>query len=452
MLSILISIIGMIITIVLVVGIHEFGHFIIARLCGIKILRFSIGFGKALFTWHGKTGTEYVLAAIPLGGYVKMLDESEGNVPENERHLAFNQQPIYKKAAVIAAGPIANLLFAIFIYWLLFIIGFNTIKPLIGSIAPNSISAQAGLKPQEEIIQIDNEPTTSWASAILRIITRSGDHDKMRITTQPYHTNTTQTYTLDLSNWHMDELKPDPLVSLGITPYEPKINPVIHTIQNDSPAAASALKVNDKIIAIDTQPISDWMDMLTIIGKSHGKTLAFKIIRDGKTITLPVDIGTKHNFLYQPHGYLGISPTMVWQPELIKHNQYGPIAAIPYALHETYTFIHLNVIVIGKMITGKVSLHSLGGPITIFESAGSALNQGLIPFLGFLAFLSISIGFINVIPIPGLDGGHLLFQLIEFIMRRPISERVQILFYRIGMILLLMLIVQAVTNDIMRLT
>jgi len=362
---VLISLIGILLTIFLIIGIHESGHFFIARALGIKVLRFSIGFGKTLFRWHDKKGTEYVFAAIPLGGYVKMLDENEGTVKEEERHLAYNRQPAYKKLAVVIAGPLANLLFAFLLYWLLFMVGFTSIVPIIGSVTPHSIAANAGLKPQQEIIRVDNTPTTSWMSIAIRILTHTGETDQIHISTVPFNHNTAtpDQYFLDLRSWHMDELKPDPLTSLGISPYFP--------------------------------------------------------------VVLPKNI--------------------------LRYNQYGPITALSHALQNTYDFTYMNFIVLGKLFTGKVSLKSIGGPISIFANAGAALNQGITAFLSFLAFISISIGVINILPIPGLDGGHILFQLIELITRRPVSLKMQNLLYRLGFIILILVIVQAVTNDILRL-
>lgn len=451
MVTALIYIFGIIITILLVVGVHEFGHFIVARLCKIKVLRFSIGFGKKLFSWNDKQGTEYVLAAIPLGGYVKMLDEEEGTVPKEELHLAFNRQPVYKRFLVVAAGPIFNFIFAALLYWLLFVIGFNTIKPIIGEVTPNSIAAKAGLRAQEEITKIDDQKTPSWGSVVLKILARTGEQSELRVQAVPRNTESPESYVLNLSDWRMDALKPDPLASLGIIPYSPSIEPVINSIQPDSPALNSGLKVGDKILAINKQPIRDWLDIVTIISKTPGETLQFQISRQHKTMIIPVTVGTKKSLFSKKRGYLGLAPKIESHPELIRKNQYGLFAAIPEALHEVNNFITLNFIVIGKMFTGKISLHSLGGPITIFESAGTALNEGITPFLSFLAFLSISIGFINILPIPGLDGGHVLFQFIEVITRRPLSQRVQIFFYRIGLILLFLLIIQALSNDILRL-
>lgn len=242
MLNIIISIIGMVITIFLIVGIHEFGHFIVARMMGIKVLRFSIGFGKALWRRYDKKGTEYVLAMIPLGGYVKMLDENEGPVAEVDLPVAFNRQPLYKKIAVVAAGPLTNFIFAFILYWLIFIIGFNTIAPVIGKIAPHSIASQAGLKPNEEIISIEQKPTNDWMNIVLSMMDFYGENRLISLQTKPLHSKKEENYQLNLENWKMDSLKPDPLDSLGITPYEPEIPNVVTEIMPDSPAASAGMQ------------------------------------------------------------------------------------------------------------------------------------------------------------------------------------------------------------------
>lgn len=453
MLNILISIIGIIITIFLVVGIHELGHFLVAKAVGIKVLRFSIGFGKALLSWHDKKGTEYVIAAIPLGGYVKMLDENEDNVATKELHMAFNRQPFYKKMAVIAAGPISNIIFAFFIYWLLFVIGFVTIAPIIGKVAPNSIAALAGLQPQQEILQIDNKSTHNWTTVIIDLLARAGDKDSMKMQVKGLDAKDAlpQVHILNLSAWHMNDLKPDPLDSIGITPFEPVIPSVIGKIVANSPAMAAGLKSGDKILAIDGRPVADWPAVIDITLAHPNETLTFNLERNKEKISVAVAIGAKRHLFAAKTGYLGLSPDFVFPKELLRKNKYGPIDALSHAWQDTAMFTNMNFIVLKKMFTGKISLRSLGGPITIFESAGAALNNGILSFLSFLAFLSISIGIINIVPVPGLDGGQLLFQIIETVTRRPISERALTLFYRLGIIFLLLIMVQALVNDILRL-
>ncbi len=451
MLTFLLSLFGIILTICIVVGVHEFGHFIVARLLGIKVLRFSIGFGKAIYKRYDKKGTEYVLAPIPLGGYVKLLDENEAPVAENEKHLAFNRQPLYKRFLVILAGPLFNVLLAFIIYWLVYMIGFTTLIPIIGEVAPHSIAEKAGLKPQQEILRIDNRVTSSWTNVIVRIFLRAGETEQMQFQIKNLADQTIYMRSLNLITWHMDELKPDPLQSLGITPYTPPIPMIIGVVQPNSPATSANLAVGDKIIAVETIPKLNWDTLVDKIAEHPNETLSFTIQRDKKVFNMPVTIGYHRDLFFQKTGFLGISPKFSWPENLLRKNKYGPLAAMPHALQNITDLTYLNFIVLGKLFTGKLSLKSLSGPVAIFEGAGISFNAGIIPFLSFLAFLSISIGIINVLPIPGLDGGHLLFQLLEFILRRPVPLHVQALFYRFGMIILLLIVMQAVINDIMRL-
>ncbi|MBV9575821.1 MAG: RIP metalloprotease RseP [Gammaproteobacteria bacterium] len=451
MISLFISLIGILTTILFVVGTHESAHFLVARLLNIKILRFSIGFGKTLFHWHDKKGTEYVIALVPLGGYVKMLDEAEGDVPKEDLPFAFNRQPFYKKFLVVLAGPAMNLFCAFILYWMLFAIGFTTLKPLIGNVAPNSISAAAGIQSNQEIIAVDNEPTATWTSILFRLIAHIGNQDTVKIAVKNLSDNKITSHTLNLSQWHMDELSPDPLASIGITPYEPEIPLIIGMISPDSPAAHSSLKLGDKILALNNKPIKNWSEFMTIIINHPAETITLTIERQKKQIDLPITVGFQRNIFFQKSGYLGIAPTFNIPQKLLHKIQYNFFAAAPKALQEMVNFTYFNLVLFGKLFTGKLSLKSLGGPITIFESAGTALNYGFLSFIGFLAFLSISIGIINLLPIPGLDGGHLAIQIIESISQKTIPERVLVLLYHLGFIFIFLIIIQAVVNDILRL-
>ena len=448
--TIIISIVGILLTIFFVIGTHEAAHFLAARALGVKVLTFSIGFGKTLLHWHDKKGTEYIFALIPLGGYVRMLDENEGTVSPEEKHMAFNRQPFYKKFLIVLAGPLTNILCAFILYWLLFVIGFVTVKPIIGTVAPQSIAAQAGLQAKQEIVAMDGRESLSWTNIIFRLLSHLGDKETVNLTTLNPVTKTTATHTLDLTHWHIDELKPDPLASLGITAYEPVIPLIIGTIAPGSAAASSDLKMGDKIIAIDKTKVNHWNDVITTIYNNPGKTISITIQRQGKTLSLPVTIGIKRNLIWQPHGVLGIGPHFVWPKDMQQPVKYGPIAAIPRAWQEITDFTYFNLVLFGKMITGKLSLQSLGGPITIFETAGDAFHSGFLAYISFLAFLSISIGIINFLPIPGLDGGHLFIQIIELITRRPIPERYLLFLFRAGFVFILFILFQALANDILR--
>jgi regulator of sigma E protease len=451
MIHFLISIAGILLTIFFVIGTHESAHFVAARLLGVKVLRFSIGFGKTLLRWHDKKGTEYVFALVPLGGYVKMLDESEGEVPKDELHLAYNNQPYYKKFLIVIAGPLTNIFCALVLYWLIFVIGFVTVRPVTGTITPHSIAAEGGLKPNQEIISVDGQSTLTWTGILFRILAHTGNQDQIRIDVQDPVSKMTESHLLDLKNWHLDGLAPDPLASLGIAPFEPAIPMVIGKIIPDSPAAKSGLKLNDKIIAIDNKAIGNWDALITTISSHPDRTLAFSIERNKQVMTVPVTIGYQRDILFQKTGYLGIAPDFAWPKELLKKVQYGPVKAIAHAWREIYDFTYFNLMLFGKLVTGKLSMQSLGGPITIFESAGDALNYGFLSFIGFLAFLSISIGIINLLPIPGLDGGHLFLQTIEFIIRRPIPEKIISILYRLGFMLIIFVVIIALVNDMLRL-
>ncbi len=360
----IVSLFGILLTLFFVIGTHEAAHFIAARLLGVKVLRFSIGFGKTLFRWHDHKKTEYVIALVPLGGYVKMLDENEGHVPANQLPYAYNRQPFYKKSLIVLAGPLMNLFCAFWLYWLIFVMGFITIKPMIGEIDPQSIAARAGLKSGQEIVSIDQQPTRTWTKLLFQLVLHTGNKEKIIIAVKSNQQKIT-THTVDLTHWQMDKLTPDPLKSLGIKPYIP---------------------------------------MAPIIPKN----LFHKI-------------------------------------------QYEPVAALSEAWQEITDFTYFNLLLFGKLLTGKISLQSLGGPITIFENAGEALNSGLLSFISFLAFLSIAIGVINLLPIPGLDGGHLLIQSIEFIIRKPLPEKILLVLYRLGFFVIFILFAQALFNDILRL-
>jgi regulator of sigma E protease len=450
MLSLLISLLGVLITILLVVGVHELGHFLVAKSLGIKVLRFSIGFGKSLLTWHDKSGTEYVLAAIPLGGYVKMLDENEGPIKASEATQTFNRQPFYKKMAVIAAGPFFNLLFALIIYWILFTVGFISIAPIIGTVVPKSIAERSGLKPQQEILRIGDQKVSGWTTVVMTLLLHSGDDKNLEMELKNPNSQT-QVTNVDLTNWHLNHLRPDPLASLGITSYEPFVPPIIGKELFDGPAKQAGLKTGDKILSINNKPIKDWYDVVDQTQAHPDEVIPFQVERDKQKLSLEVKVGSKSNFFASKTGFLGVTPDFDYPKELLRHNKYNPIEAFGHAWQDVVLFTDMNFVILAKMFMGKISLQSLGGPITIFQSAGTALNNGILAFLSFLAFLSISIGIINVVPIPGLDGGHLLFQFIEMVIRRPLSEKTMMLCYRLGMVFLLLIMVTAFINDVLRL-
>lgn len=457
----LIFVLAFLITILVIVGIHEASHFAAAKLVGVKVLRFSIGFGKSLFTFHDKSGTEYVFALLPLGGYVKMLGESDDEINDSNKHQAYSAQPFYKKALIIAAGPLSNFLCAFLLYTAIYCIGFTTIKPILGSITSPSIAATAGLTPYQEITQINGVNTHSWTKVIFQLILHTGEKETIAIQTQTVcglaETSSSTCrekmalHQLNLSEWTLDGLRPDPLGSLGIEPYYPSIPLIIGQIAEQSAASTAGFHLNDRLSKLNHEPIQSWDQLAKKIAGASSHPLLFEIVRNNKPMTLLVSLNNTEGWLNKTPR-LGIAPKAIKIPDaMLLKVRYS----LGEALHQSYLqckeLTYFNLIVFKKMLTGQLSLDSLGGPIAIFDTAGQALNQGLVVFLVFLAFMNLSIGLINLFPIPGLDGGHLLLQSIECIIRRPIPPMVTDYLLRGGFALLFLFFARALFNDIMRL-
>lgn len=451
MISALIGIGSILLTLLFVVGTHEFAHFAMARLVGVKVLRFSIGFGKRLLHWHDKSGTEYVFALVPLGGYVKMLDENEdGAIDPKEAPFAYNRQPFYKKFLIVLAGPACNLVCAILLYWMIYMVGFTAVKPLVGDVTPNSIAAQAGLQAQQLIVAVDNKPVSSWMGIIFRLMSHVGEKSPLTIVVEDKN-HAKKTVQLNVSTWHLDELTPDPLTSLGFKPYMPPIPMIVGMIDPKAPAAKANLRYGDTLLAINKKPVNNWEDLVTLIAEHPGATLTFTLRRGSQTLDVPVMIEKNTHWFGKPTGYLGIGPRFSWPSDLLQNVQLSPLAALQRATQQTYDFAYFNLLFLGKMLTGKLSLQSLGGPISIFQGANNALNSGWLAFVSFLAFLSVSVGVVNLLPIPGLDGGHLAIQAIERILKRPLPDPLLNILYRVGFALIFVVLIQALVNDFLRL-
>ncbi|CAL7963692.1 Regulator of sigma E protease [Gammaproteobacteria bacterium] len=434
--------------------IHEFGHFLVARIFKVKIERFSIGFGKPFYKWkHKKGSTEYVIAPILLGGYVKFLDTRETKVvADSDRHFAFDHKPILERLAIIAAGPVANIIFALFAFWLMLVIGFKLPKPIIGKVLHNSIASRVDMRAGEEIVKIDQINTRNWEEVIVAMVARVGDAGNLSITTQSLPLLPAQTYQLDLANWRIDSYDPNPLLDFGLVGYEPRVLPIISNVTRDSPAAKSGLRINDRIVAVEGQPVNDWKDFIELIKKYPEKQTKLSLERDGKAINLTVTTGSKFGAGWKKIGFLGVSSLSVeWPEQMLRKYQYTMWQACGEAWHKMQLFVGLNNIILTKLFIGKISFHILGGPIAIFTASGQALDQGFIMFLDFLAVLSLSLALVNLLPLPGLDGGYVVLLFIEAIMRRPISMRVQTLLLRLGIIFFIVLILQVTINDLKRL-
>ncbi|HFS5790570.1 TPA: sigma E protease regulator RseP [Citrobacter werkmanii] len=450
MLSILWNLAAFIVALGVLITVHEFGHFWVARRCGVRVERFSIGFGKALWRRTDKLGTEYVIALIPLGGYVKMLDERAEPVVPELRHYAFNNKTVGQRAAIIAAGPIANFLFAIFAYWLVFIIGVPGVRPVVGEISPNSIAAQAQIQPGTELKAVDGIETPDWDAVRLQLVAKIGD-EHTTLSVAQFGSDQRQDKTLDLRHWAFEPDKQDPVSSLGIRPRGPQIEPVLSEVQVNSAASKAGLQAGDRIVKVNGQPLTQWMTFVTLVRDNPDEPLALDIERQGSSLSLTLTPDSKQ-VNGKAEGFAGVVPKIIPLPDEYKTvRQYGPFSAILEASDKTWQLMKLTVSMLGKLITGDVKLNNLSGPISIAQGAGMSAEFGVIYYLMFLALISVNLGIINLFPLPVLDGGHLLFLAIEKLKGGPVSERVQDFSYRIGSILLVLLMGLALFNDFSRL-
>lgn len=447
--EIITAILAFLIAILSLITLHEFGHFWVAKRLGVKVLRFSVGFGRPIWRRVGKDGTEYVIAWLPLGGYVRLLDEREGKVARKDLAYAFNRKSLLTRFLILLAGPLTNWLLGIFLFWIVFIIGIEQAKPIIGKVIPNSIAAEAGIHAGDEILKINNQTTQSWQKVLLALIYHVGQDDFLPVTVS--NNNTVTTYQLNLATWEVNGLNPDVFKSLGITPYRPEVPPVIYKILPGSPAAQAGLKIGDRIISVNNLRSANWFDFADIVKDHPGEPITLIIQRDNQLQTIVVTTKTKLANNFKKIGFLGIEMQPVDLPANMKFEiRYPWWQAWKPAFHETVFFSEFNFLVLGKMILGQISLQGLGGPITIFTSANLAFKQGVAIFLSFLALLSITLAVINILPIPGLDGGHLLFLVIEAIRGRPLTLNAQLLLTRLGIIFLIVIMFQATVNDLLR--
>ncbi len=449
MLSVLWSIAAFIVALGILITVHEFGHFWVARRCGVKVERFSVGFGKALWRRRDRLGTEYVVALIPLGGYVKMLDERVEPVMPKLRHQAFNNKTVLQRAAIISAGPLANFLFAIVAYWLVFMIGVPGIRPVVGEIVSNSPAASAQIVPGMELKAVDGIETPDWDAVRMALIGKIGDKSTtLRVATFGGHDE--QEKRVDLRDWQFDPEKQDPVTALGIRARGPQIKTVLANVQAGSAADKASLQAGDRIVKVDGQPLSDWQVFVTRVRDNPARAIALQVERQGSLVE--VKLTPEVNPRNKNEGFAGVVPEVVPLPNDYKMvRQYGPFTAISEASVKTWQLMRLTVSMLDKLIVGDVKLNNLSGPISIAQGAGLSAEYGLIYYLMFLALISVNLGIINLFPLPVLDGGHLAFLAIEKIKGRPVSERVQDFSYRIGSILLVLLMGLALFNDFSRL-
>ena len=444
------TVLALIVTLGILVTIHEYGHYIVARKLGVKVLRFSVGFGKPIWSRYDRHGTEFAVAAIPLGGYVKMLDEREGPVPDDQLHQTFNRQTPGRRIAIASAGPIANFLFAIAAYWLLSVVGFTTVTPIIGDINEGSIAEQMGLQTGMEIRTIDGRNTPSWREVNMRLLERAGEHGQVVVGVLVDGQD--RELVGDLAGWRLTDDAPHPVALFGLNPWRPQVPAILGELVPDGRAVAAGLRSGDKVLEVDGEPVTDWFQLVGLIQPAPEQTLSVVVERDGWPQTVQLTPASRRNEAGEVTGFIGagVKP-FTWPDEFLRETRYNPLAAVPRAVQETWSDTRLTLVAIQKMLTGLLSPTNLSGPITIARVAEASASSGFEDFIRFLAYLSVSLGILNLLPIPVLDGGHIVYYTIEAIRKKPLSERAQTLGLQIGMALILTLMVFALYNDLMRL-
>ena len=439
------------------IALHEWGHYIVARLCGVKVLTYSIGFGPKLFGWTSKkSGIDYRISVLPLGGYVKMLDEREGEVAKDELHLAFNRQHPLKKIAIVAAGPIMNFVIAIVLFWVLFMTPSEQLATKIGQVLPDTPAAIAQLPVGDKIVAIDGHDVQTWEGINYRLAGRMGETANVSVTLQSeVDKGTTKTYQAPVKDFMQGAAQgKDALSSFGMIPWQPNIAPIVGDVTPDGAASRQGLKAGDRITAINGEEIKDWISATRIIRDNPETLLTFNVLRDGKSVQLQIMPQGKKDNLGNDYGQIG---AMVAQSEIVIPDEYkttvvyGPAESLVKSFEKTEQLAVMTLSSMGKMLSGMIGLENLSGPITIAKVAKQSFDISWQMVLSTAALISLSLAVLNLLPIPVLDGGHIVYYLIELVRGKPLSEGVQMVGLNIGLLLLAGFMVLAIGNDISRL-
>ena len=443
MFDVLLYPLALIVTLGVLVTFHELGHFVVARLSGVRVVRFSVGFGKPIWSKFDSRGTEFAVAAIPLGGYVRMLDEREPGVVKFEPRpgdVSYNDLSVWWRIAIASAGPLANFLLAIIVYWAVFVVGTVTPVPMLGAVPEASPAAEAGLVAGEEIVAVDGDLTRSWQEVNMALAGRLGDTGEIVLSTRVPGAAEVSDARLAVRDWHQGVDEPDLLGSLGL---EPALPALVGEVLPDGPAARAGLERLDRVVAVDGKPVESWIEWVQIVQQAPGRALSVEVERDGQRMTFTLRPEAQQAGASEI-GYVGVAP-------YTNDIRYGAFEAVPRSMAETWDKTALTLGLLKKMVTGDVSMKNLSGPITIAKVAGDSARSGWRFYLSVLALLSISLGVLNLLPIPILDGGHILFCAAEAATGRPVSERTQAVGTQIGLFLVAGLMILALYNDIARL-
>ena len=439
--AILQMILSLLVTLGILVTVHELGHFLVARACGVRVLRFSVGMGPVLFSRRDRSDTEFAISALPIGGYVRMLDDADGASARATPDETLSSKTPWQRIAISIGGPFANFLLAIAVYWLVFVTGNSGFAPVTAQAPADSPAARAGMVAELEITAVDGRDTETWQAVNLALVERLGETGSIRLETRLLDDGSVRGYELPIERWLVDAEEPDTLGALGLVPGFPA---VLGTVLADGAAQRAGFKAGDRVVSVDGVEVDSWEDWVDAVRETPGERLAVDVRREGRIRTLMLTPDVRKDDAGTSYGYVGTGP-------LYRTMRLSALDALPRAVEETWAKTALTLDILKKMVVGLVSTRNLSGPITIAKVAGDSAESGVETFLKFLALLSVSLGVLNLLPIPVLDGGHILFYLVELVKGSPVSERVQVMGVQVGIFIVASMMMLAFYNDLTRL-